>query len=324
MRANRVWVRVNGARQGMFLAGDDPSRPIMLFVHGGPGMPEYWITRRRPVGFERLFTVAWWEQRGAGLSYRPRIPASEMTGERFVSDTIAVTDHLRERFGTEKVYLFAHSWGTYIGLQAASRAPERYHAYIGVAQTTHQIRSEALAYAYMLDRYRELGATRMARRLEEAPVTDSTIPLPRSYMTVRDRAMHRLGIGTTRDMRSVVTGLFFPSLTFPEYSVREKVNLWRGKVSSRRSPLWNEMLATDLTERITELAVPAYFLHGRHDYTASYELARTYAQRFVAPVSGFYTFERSAHSPMFEEPDRTLTILREDVLEGRARLADAG
>lgn len=213
-----------------------------------------------------------------------------MTGERFVADTIAVTNHLRERFGTPKVYLMAHSWGSYIGLQAASRAPELYHAYIGIAQMTHQIRSEALAYGFMLDRFRERGDTRMVRRLEQAPVT----------------------------------GLFLPSWRFPGYTLREKVNLWRGKVSSRRSALWNEMLATDLTERVTGLRLPAYFLHGRHDYTASYEMARAYAQRLAAPVKGFYTFERSAHSPMLEEPELTLTILREDVLTGQARLADAG
>ena len=46
--------------------------------------------------------------------------------------------------------------------------------------------------------------------------------------------------------------------------------------------------------------------------------------RLVAPVKGFYTFERSAHSPMFEEPERTLTIIRDDVLTGGARLADPG
>ncbi|HSD48432.1 MAG TPA: hypothetical protein VLE71_01245 [Actinomycetota bacterium] len=53
-------------------------------------------------------------------------------------------------------------------------------------------------------------------------------------------------------------------------------------------------------------------------------MAKVYAQRLVAPVKGFYTFERSAHSPMFEEPERTLRILREDVLTGEVRLADAG
>lgn len=320
--AEKFWIRVNDTSQGMFLTGVGPNKPVLLFVHGGPGMPEFWLARRYPTRLGELFTVAWWEQRGAGLSYRPPIPSEEMTADRFVDDTLAVTNHLRDRFGAEKVYLMAHSWGSYLGVQAVSRAPELYEAYIGVAQVTHQIRSEALVYDYMLGRYRELGDTRMVRTLEAAPVTHSTIPLPRSYMGIRDRAMHRIGVGTTRDMRSVITGLFFPSWRFPEYTLREKLNLWRGKVFSRRSGLFNEMLATDLTERVLELGLPAYFLHGRHDYTVAYQLTKSYVQQLAAPVKGFYTFDNSAHSPMFEEPDRTMTILRDDVLRRRAGLAD--
>jgi pimeloyl-ACP methyl ester carboxylesterase len=320
--SKKIRVPLNGATQGMFIQGENSGKPVLLFVHGGPGMPEYWLTRRYPSHLDELFTVAWWEQRGSGLSYEPGIPPEEMTLERFVSDTLAVSTYLRDRSGEEKIYLIAHSWGSYIGLQAAAQAPDLYHAYIGVAQITHQIESEEIAYEYMLERYRELGKTRMVRRLEAAPVTPTTIPLPASYAAVRDRAMHGLGVGTTRDMRSVITGLFLPSWRFPEYTLREKVNLWRGKIFSRRSQLWNEMLAADLTKRVPALKLPAHFLHGRHDYTVSYVLSKAYAQELAAPLKGFYTFQNSAHSPMFEEPERTLTILREDVLPGRNRLAD--
>jgi pimeloyl-ACP methyl ester carboxylesterase len=320
--SKKIRVRLNGATQGMFIKGESPGKPVLLFVHGGPGMPEYWLTQRYPFYLDKLLTVAWWEQRGSGLSYEPGISPETMTSERFVSDTLAVSNHLCDRFDKEKIYLMAHSWGSYIGLRAAAQAPDLYRAYIGVAQITHQIESEELAYAYMLQRYRELGKTRMVRRLETAPVTPTTIPLPASYDAVRDRAMHGLGIGTTRDMRSVVIGLFLPSWRFPEYTLREKVNLWRGKVFSRRSALWNEMLAADLTKLVPELRLPAYFLHGRHDYTVSYELSKAYAQQLAAPLKGFYTFQNSAHSPMFEEPERTLRILSEDILPGGNHLAD--
>ena len=320
--SKKVRVRLNGVTHWMFVNGEGPGKPVLLFVHGGPGMPEYWLTHRYPFHPDELFTVAWWEQRGSGLSYEPGITAKEMTSERFVADTLAVSDHLRDRYGEEKVYLMAHSWGSYIGLQAAAQAPEVYHAYIGVAQITHQIESETLAYQYMLQRYRELGKTRMVRRLERAPVDPTTIPLPRSYDAARDRAMHGLGIGTTRDMRSVVTGLFLPSWRSPEYSLRETVGLWRGKIFSRRSGLWTEMLAADLAERVPELRLPGYFFHGQHDYTVSYMLAKAYVGQLVAPLKGFYTFQDSAHSPMFEEPERTMRILREDVLPGRNKLAD--
>jgi pimeloyl-ACP methyl ester carboxylesterase len=58
------------------------------------------------------------------------------------------------------------------------------------------------------------------------------------------------------------------------------------------------------------------------DHTCSYDLARDYLRRLQAPVKGFYTFEHSAHSPIFEEPEKAGRIMREDVLNAVARLAD--
>ena len=305
----------------MFLQVREPGSPVLLFLHGGPGMPEFWLTRRHPTRLHEAFTVAWWEQRGAGLSYRPDIPAESMTVEQFIDDTIAVARYLCQRFGVEKVHLMAHSWGSFIGLQAAARAPELFHAYIGMAQVTHQIASEQEAYYFMLEAYRERGDRRMVRRLERSPVTGA-IPLPRGYEVLRDPAMHRLGVGTTRDMRSVVTGIFLPSLASPDYTPREKVNLWRGRRFSRGFGLWDQMLATDLTSHDPPTVDPRVLPARPSRPHRVLPLAKAYAGQLVAPQVGFYTFDHSAHSPAFEEPDRTLQILTEDVLTGTTTLAD--
>jgi pimeloyl-ACP methyl ester carboxylesterase len=317
--SEKVFVSINGLRQGMFIQSKDPAHPVLLFLHGG--MPEYFLTERYPTGLENDFTVAWWEQRGAGLSYRPGIPPETMTLEQFIADTLSVTSYLRDRFGQEKIYLMAHSGGTFIGLQVAARVPGPYHAYIGVAQAVHQLKSERLAWEYMHRRFTEAGDRRMVRKLEAAPVTmaDGT---PRAYLAVRDKAMHRLGVGTTHDMKSVLSGIFWPSLRSPQYTAAEKMRLWRGKLSSGVSVLWDEMLATDLAGQVTELSVPAYFFHGVYDYTENYQLARDYAQRLKAPVKGFYSFDRSAHSPILEEPEKVRRIMREDVLAAANSLAD--
>lgn len=83
------------------------------------------------------------------------------------------------------------------------------------------------------------------------------------------------------------------------------------------------MLRTDLAERVDQVDIPVYFFIGRHDHTASYDLAHDYLLRLHAPVKGFYTFEHSAHSPLFEEPQRARDILRRDVLAQGTSLADA-
>jgi pimeloyl-ACP methyl ester carboxylesterase len=319
--SEKAFVTINGVQQGMFIKSKDARNPVLLFLHGGPGMPEYFLTQRYPTGLEEHFTVVWWDRRGAGLSYHPDIPLETMTVEQSIQDTLAVTNYLRQRFGKEKIYLMGHSGGSFVGIQAAARAPELYAAYIGVAQMTYQVKSEQLAYTYMLATFRENGNTRLARILEENPVT-LTVPLPPAYDAARDEAMHTLGIGTTRDMHSVVTGVFLPSWFHPEYTLGEKIDLWRGKFFSH-AILWNEMLATDLTQQMTELKVPVYFLHGRYDYTCSYPLARSYLEQLKAPIKGFYTFEHSAHSPIFEEPGNMREILLADVLIGANSRADA-
>jgi pimeloyl-ACP methyl ester carboxylesterase len=81
-------------------------------------------------------------------------------------------------------------------------------------------------------------------------------------------------------------------------------------------------MATDLSRQFTEFDLPIYFLHGVYDYTVSYAEARSYFEKLKAPVKGFYTFDRSAHSPNFEEPDRMRKILLGDVLQGGNALAD--
>jgi pimeloyl-ACP methyl ester carboxylesterase len=270
---------VNRTRQGMFLRGNDVGNPVLLYLHGG--LPEYFLTERRPTALEDCFTVAWWDQRGAGISYSPSLPRTSITTEQCILDTISVTHYLRERFGQDRVYLMAHSGGSFIGLQTVSRHPELYAAYIGMAQMVDQLRSERLAYEFMVAEFEKRRDNAMLKRLAAAPVSQAH-GISKRYLAVRDKAMHRLGVGTTHDMRSVITGVFLPSLASPQYSVAEKVGLWRGKLASGVSALWDDMLSTDLAERVPSIDVPTYFLHGVFDRTCSYDLARDYLQRLQA------------------------------------------
>jgi pimeloyl-ACP methyl ester carboxylesterase len=317
--SEKIKVNIGGLEQGMFVKGKNARNPVLLYLHGG--LPDYFLTEHYPTGLKDYFTVVWWEQRGSGLSYSPDLPPETMTLEQLISDTLEMTNYLRSRFGKEKIYLMGHSGGTFIGIHAAARAPELYCAYIGVAQMSNQLESEKLAYDFMLKQFKKNGNTGMVRKLEAAPVT-MTDGTPKAYLAVRDQAMHSLGIGTTHDMKSVVTGIFLPSLTCQEYTLLEKVNLWRGKARSGVSPLWDEITTTDLSKQIPALDLPVYFFHGIYDYTCSYTVAKSYFEKLKAPIKGFYTFEHSAHSPLFEEQGKMREIVLADVLTGSKGLAD--
>ena len=319
--SEKTFVTINGVKQGMFIKGFNVTEnPVLLYLHGG--MPVYFLTHQYPVALEKDFTVCWWEQRGSGLSYSPNIPPDTMNEEQLIADTVEVTNYLRNRFDRDKIYLMGHSGGTFLGVLVAAQYPELYHAYIGVAQMSNQLASEMRAHEYMMNEYRKINNHGMVRKLEAARVSPEA-GTPDEYLAVRDVAMHSLGVGTTHDMNSVLRGIFLASLQCPEYTVREKINMWRGKAVSGVSFLWQTMITMDLADRVPVLKIPVYFVHGVFDYTCSYTEAKIYFSKLQAPVKGFYTFDQSAHSPLFEEPLRFLQILREDVLNGRNALADA-
>lgn len=317
--SEKTFITVNGVRQGMFIQSKDVTHPVLLILHGG--MPEYFLTEKYPTGLEDAFTVVWWEQRGSGISFSANIPPETMTAEQMSADTIAVTNYLRSRFHQDKIYLMGHSGGSFIGIQAAARSPELYYAYIGQAQMANQIKSEKLAYDYMVQAFKENGNSQMLRQLVAAPVTMEG-GTPAAYRAVRDQAMHILGIGTFHTMNSVITGIFLPSWQSRDYTLAEKVNLWRGKAQAGISILWDTMITTDLSLQVTEFRIPVYFFSGVYDYTCNYSLAKDYFEKIKAPVKGFYTFDQSAHSPVFEEPQKVQQILHEDVLKGSNHLSD--
>jgi pimeloyl-ACP methyl ester carboxylesterase len=315
--SEKTFLQIGGVKQGMFIQSKDSTNPVLLYLHGG--IPDYFLTKKYPTGLEDFFTVVWWDQRWAGLSFNANTPKESITLEQMILDTKEVTNYLRKRFGQDKIYLMGRSGGTFIGIHVAAQLPELYHAYIAIAQMSDHLQSERMAYEYMVKEYRNAGNRKMIRKLEASPVTDK---IPYGYLKLRDKAMHSIGIGTTRDMSSIVTGVFIPSLTCRDYTLSEKINLWRGKAQSGVHPLWNTILATDLAKQVPELEIPVYFFHGIYDYTVLYDLAKDYFEKLKAPIKGFYTFEKSAHSPMFEEPELFREILEKDVLRSSIKLAD--
>lgn len=321
--SEKMIVDINNTSLGMFIMGKDTSKPILLFLGGGPGIPEYFLETQYPSGLENEFVVCYLEYRGTSLSYHPDILSEMITTEQYIQDAVEVTNYLRERFGQDKIYLMGHSFGTYIGVLTASRHPELYQAYIGMSQITNQEKSEELAYSYMLEQYQLTKDTKMVSEFESYPIfTDESAYTNYFNSSLRDTAMHELGVGTMHNINSVITGIFFPSLRCTVYTPFERINIWRGKTFVKTSPVVANVTRFNAFLEMPALDIPIYFFAGIYDYTCCYSLQKEYFDQIQAPLKAFYTFSHSAHSPLFEEPDKAGMILREDVLTDSIDHAD--
>jgi pimeloyl-ACP methyl ester carboxylesterase len=322
--SEKVFLTIGGIRQGMFIKSKNINNPVLLYVHGGPAFPNYFLVDKYKPGLEDYFTICYWEQRGGGLSYSSEVTLQSMNFNQLTIDAIEVTNYLRKRFNQEKIYIIAHSGGTPIALLAVQKAPELFFAYIAMAQITNQKASERIAYQYMMNQYQEAGNQKSVKELQKYSVLESDSNIVSFYKSVtRDQFMHELGIGTMHKMNSVFRDIFIPVWTCKAYTLGEKINIWKSKFTFLpETNLINELLDTDFSSKVTKLDIPVYFLSGKYDLTVNIDLSKAYFEKLEAPLKGFYIFTNSAHSPIFEEPLRVEQIIKNDILNGTNNLAD--
>lgn len=130
--SEKLFLDINGSKQGMFIKGKNLDNPIILYLHGG--LPVYFLTEKYQTHLEDNFTLVWWDQRNCGTSYSSGTSLNSASIEQLVDDTIVLTKYLLERFNKKKIYLMGHSGGSFLGVYVIDKAPELYEAYIGMAQ----------------------------------------------------------------------------------------------------------------------------------------------------------------------------------------------
>jgi hypothetical protein len=62
-------VRLGGVDQWILVRGRDRTKPVLLFLHGGPGMPAMFLAHAWQRALEEDFVVVHWDRRGAGKSF---------------------------------------------------------------------------------------------------------------------------------------------------------------------------------------------------------------------------------------------------------------
>ncbi|MBQ6551381.1 MAG: alpha/beta hydrolase [Lachnospiraceae bacterium] len=308
--SERARVKTDTGDLEIILLSENTDNPVLLVCGGGPGIPQYLLEYCYPSALSEVFTVCYWDYRGTGASYRSD-DAKTMTTDRYIKDALAVTDYLSERFSDDRIFIMGHSFGTYLALKTVQAYPERYRCYIAMSQIVDQKQSEYLAFDYMKGCYEKSGIG-MAKRFQKYDIRGSEEDYNDYFFSgLRDKAMHDLGVGTTRDMRSVISGIFFPSLRCRAYSQAERIKIWKGKALSRSFPVTQDAITFNARRDVPEIEIPVCFIVGKYDYTCCASLQEEYYEEIEAPEKELFLFEDSAHSPLYEEYEKGKQVLTE-------------
>jgi pimeloyl-ACP methyl ester carboxylesterase len=256
------------------------------------------------------FVVVHWDQRGAGKSYSPKIPTSTMVVDQFVSDTYELTEVLAERFDVPKIYLIGHSWGSQVGILTVARHPDVYYAFIALGQFVYSVEGDAVGYQFALDQAVREDNQKAVGELEAIGQPPWTIVGQRSTSA---RWIDAFG-GTGRQFTT--QDYFREMINSPEYTLKDLLGFIRGMLFSGNTLLASgEYNRINLFEQVPKVDVPVYFFQGRYDYSAPGNVVELYFEMLDAPQKSLLWFEKSAHFPHWEEPQKFVDALLEILSE---------
>lgn len=292
-------LEIGGIYQYVMIRGADVNKPILLFLHGGPGYSQISYARKYQNELEENFIVVNWDQRGCGKSYSPLIDEQTMTLEQFVGDTNELIDYLLERFGKEKLYLVGHSWGSELGMYVALGYPQKLYSFISIGQLVDG-RNEELSYDYTLKMATADNNTKAIEELKEIgkpPYKDVVGDMMIERKWLKKYGGVENGCNTYKDM-------ILASIFSPEYTGIDGIKLALGSKFTADLMFPYIFLESSVMEDVPQVKVPVYFCVGRADYNTPHQLIEEYYNILEVPKKQLIWFEESAHFPNFEEPEK--------------------
>lgn len=291
-------VRIGGLSQSLLIRGHDTSNPLLLMLHGGPGVPDMPLAYKFNRTLEEHFIVVNWDQRGAGKSFSKKIPKESMTINQFISDGHELIQYLLTRFQKNKIYLLGHSWGTILGLLLIDRYPDLFYAYIGAGQVVYMLENEIISLKFVRSVAEEKSNKKALKELQKIhpPYADNL-----KNLDIQRKWLRRFG-GILHGKKSYWS-LIKIGAGAPEYSLKDFFNYIRGGRFSTKV-MWHEVQDINFFDQLPEVQVPVYFCVGRHDYNTPFELVQRYFDQLRAPKKKLIWFEESGHAPYVEEPEK--------------------
>ena len=268
----KVWYRVTG----------NGNRTPILVLHGGPGVPSYYLKPLDSLGKDRK--IIFYDQLGCGKSDRST-DTTLMTTEHYVAEIGQVVKAL----GLKEFYLYGQSWGTMIGTDYYLKNPEGIKALIlssPCISIPMFLKDADLLISTLPD------STQNAIRLNEQHKTFDVLAYKQAVQVYYENFLARkLPWSADIDSAFSQSGKSYQYMWGPsEFTVTGKLNTY------------------DRTNRLDEIKVPTLFISGEFD-----EVRPSTVKYYQSLVKGakFEIIKGAGHLTMQDKPDESNKVVLE-------------
>ncbi|MEO8001874.1 MAG: alpha/beta hydrolase [Arenimonas sp.] len=309
------YIVIGGIEQWVAIHGADCSKPLVLFIHGGPGNALSPYAHAVYGAWEKDFTLVQWDQRGAGRTFlrNPETAESSLTVELMTQDGIELASYLTDHLHKKKVILLGSSWGTILGANMAKSRPELFHAYLGTGQIVNYRDNQSGTIVTLLALAKADQDTKTITAIEALGPPPWTNP--RNFGIARRITR----VYEAKTATATPAGWWKPEAQYatPEdeaaaeaaddYSYLQFVGLKGDGMFSR----------VDLPALGTHFETPIYLIMGASDLVTVPDVAKRYFDSIVAPRKEYFLLPAVGHDPNQAMVDAQYKILKSLVLPAK-------
>jgi pimeloyl-ACP methyl ester carboxylesterase len=295
-----LYVAVNGVEQWVTIRGRDPANPVLLFLHGGPGLGNSSLAPFF-AEWEKHYTLVQWDQPGGGFTELHNLGKDRgaMTIARFRADGIALTETLLAKLGKKKLVLMGNSWGSLLGLEMIKARPDLFSAYVGSSQP---VGGKANAHGY------ELALAKARSRADAVAVAALEKVGPPPYESfdafmVRQQYSNPPALPASAAEQAASAEMWRAMTTPPpagsKYVAPTPIpagyDWWKNFVDTQRQT-FQETWAWDARKLGRSFKVPVFVFQGSDDINTPLADTRQWFDEIQAPTKDFAVITDAGHN----------------------------
>jgi pimeloyl-ACP methyl ester carboxylesterase len=297
------FVSIGGIEQWVTISGEDKSKPIILFLHGGPGSTMTPYDDAIYGYWKKDFVLVNWDQRGAGRTFGRNAPEevtedywieNPLSIEQMVADGIEVSEYLIKHLGKQKIVLIGTSWGSVLGANMALARPDLFSAYIGHSQVVNFYEGFANAY---------IQVSKMAQSAKDQESLDklSVLGPPPYENAKKDGQLMRI-IKKYESANSTPAPASWWNLASQYDNEKDAKHRYDGDDYSflhaaghKQMGIKSMLAGVNFMRDGLHYKIPVYFVQGEEDILTPKELTKAYFDKVKAPKKKYVLVPGAAH-----------------------------
>jgi len=299
---------INKTVQWVLVRGKNIDAPLLIHVQAGPGMPMISEANEieRRLHLEEKFLVAYWDQRGCGLSFSRDIPLESITLAQMVDDIIACAKYLLKKYNKRQAVIVGYSIGATTSLMAAAKDSSIFSAIFASGIDVDIPFANQYALDFAMKKAVAGNNKKLAGKINS--LAGDPIVETKRFQKRAEILTNLGGIKAGSRYNGLVLSTIKRMLFSKYYGIRGLLKTMKG-MEFCQNALLPELHGFILIQQVTKVSVPVHFIQGSLDGIAPPEKCKEYYEHLGAVDKTYTIFEKSAHMPQYDESSKFSNLI---------------